>query len=142
MAGEAASLQDQIDQLQGNQGDIEDRRHAKALTDMKAEAEAQGTLNSAAYRNLVDLENTLHDLKLKNLQQRAAAANKVSSSSNTNSSASGNGSALAPPPINNRPTQEFTFAPNIFTLTGNAAAKDELARALFPLFQQLVANSR
>ncbi|MBA8888905.1 tape measure domain-containing protein [Dokdonella fugitiva] len=70
MKEEADSLQDQIDQLQGNDESIEDRRHAKKLVDLKAEAEANGTANTAEYRHLVDLENQLHSLKQQNLRKQ------------------------------------------------------------------------
>lgn len=70
MRDEAASIQDQIDQLNGNESDIEDRRHAKKLADIKTEADASGTSNTAEYRKLVDLESQLHDLKLSNLQKQ------------------------------------------------------------------------
>jgi TP901 family phage tail tape measure protein len=70
MKDEAAQAQDEIDQLQGNGKDIEERRHTKKLADLKAEADAEGTANTAAYRNLVDLENKLHALKLKNAQDQ------------------------------------------------------------------------
>jgi hypothetical protein len=73
MADQAASLQDQIDELEGNKEDIENRRHKKALADLKAEAEAEGKQNSAEYFKLVALENKLHDLKLRNLKKERDA---------------------------------------------------------------------
>ncbi len=74
MAEQAASVQDQIDQLAGNEGDIEQRRHERRLADLRAEAEATGTLNTAAHRQIVDLENELHRLKMKNLREQGQAS--------------------------------------------------------------------
>jgi tape measure domain-containing protein len=87
MADEAASLQDQIDELNGDDSAIEDRRHQKALDDLKAEAIANGQLGSAAYKHLLDLENQLHDLKLKHIQEQQAA--QKSGDTATSSAANG-----------------------------------------------------
>jgi chromosome segregation ATPase len=77
MRDEAASMLDEIDQLEGNQESIEDRRHDKKLQDLAEEAQAAGTQNSQGYRELVDLENRLHDLKVRNLQKQAAEKQKA-----------------------------------------------------------------
>jgi tape measure domain-containing protein len=69
MADEASDIQDQIDGLLGNEVSIENRRHENKLADLKAEAEAAGTQNTAEYKRLVALENELHALKLKNAQE-------------------------------------------------------------------------
>jgi tape measure domain-containing protein len=87
MKEEADSLQDQIDQLQGNDESIEDRRHAKKLADLKAEAEANGTANTAEHRHLVELENQLHDLKLRNVQKQRDEARANASKQREDSSA-------------------------------------------------------
>lgn len=71
MANEAASIQDQIDQINGDDASIEDRRHERKLADLKAEAEAAGQLGTAAYLELVALENKLHDLKVSNIRKQA-----------------------------------------------------------------------
>jgi hypothetical protein len=68
---------DEIDQLEGNQESIEDRRDGKKLQDLAEEARAAGTQNSQGYRDLVDLENRLHDLKVRNLQKQAAEKQKA-----------------------------------------------------------------
>ena len=64
----SADLQDALDQEAGNLEAIEDRRHQKALDNIKAEAQAAGKLNSQQYQQDVANENALHALKLKNLQ--------------------------------------------------------------------------
>lgn len=55
----AQQTQDALDQASGNQTAIEDRRHAKALADLQAEAKAAGELNSATYQQAVANENAL-----------------------------------------------------------------------------------
>lgn len=79
MAREADALQDQIDQLRGNEADVEERRHERRLEELRAEAEAAGQLNTAEYNRVVQLEKELHELRTNNLreqerQRRAAEA--------------------------------------------------------------------
>jgi hypothetical protein len=80
MASQAAEIQDQIDELKGDDVSIEDRRHEKALQDAKDEAQKNNTLNTAAYQNLVKLENQLHLLKLQHIKEQNAATNAASGS--------------------------------------------------------------
>lgn len=145
MAEEAASVQDEIDQLAGNEGDIEQRRHERRLADLRAEAEATGTLNTAAYRQLVDLENELHRLKMKNLREQGQASGGSGGGSLGGGSprptpnadvpaASGDGRRPLGAPV--------TFSPNIILLTGNAQAREDLARWLRPEFERIARNSR
>jgi tape measure domain-containing protein len=93
MANEASDLQDQIDQLQGNDSAIEDRRHQQKLADLKAEAEANNTISTAAYRNLIALEDKLHDLKLANIKSEADASAKNKANSSGTSKPTANGAA-------------------------------------------------
>ena len=86
MADQAASLQDQIDELNGNDESIEDRRHQKALDDLAAEAKANNTQYTAQYKNLVALEDQLHTLKLKHIADEAKASGDTSAGSGSASS--------------------------------------------------------
>lgn len=120
---------------------------AKRLADLKAEAEATGTLNTAEHRRLVDLENELHRLKLRNPREQGQA-----SGGNGGGSPSGGKPKPAPTPgddvseapgRSNRPLgTPVTFAPNIILLTGNAQAREDLARWLKPEFERIAARSR
>jgi len=99
MKGEAQDLQDQIDELLGNDLSIEDRRHAKKLADLEAEARANGTLNSAEYRQLVDLENKLHALKMANIRKEKGGGGPTGDNPQTGASGgSPEGPAPAPAP--------------------------------------------
>jgi tape measure domain-containing protein len=93
MASQAAEIQDQIDELKGDDVSIEDRRHQKALQDAKDEAQKNNTLNTAAYQNLVKLENQLHLLKLQHIKEQQAANDSGSGSSSSNGTGSGNGTS-------------------------------------------------
>jgi DNA repair exonuclease SbcCD ATPase subunit len=161
MADEAAQVQDEIDQLQGNDGSIEERRHAKRLQDIKDEAEANGTVNTAAYNQLVELENKLHNLKLQNLRNEGKA---TSSGGGGGEGAGGSGpggeggaaaprpapaaAASVPAPQSTAPVPSaqrasgFTYAPNIVLLTGDQKAMDTLARQLKKIFDDINARSR
>jgi len=99
MKDEATDLQDQIDQLLGNDLSIEDRRHAKKLADLEAEARANGTLNSAEYRQLIDLENKLHALKMANIRKEKGGGGPTGDNPQTGASGgSPEGPAPAPAP--------------------------------------------
>ncbi len=120
MADQAADLQDQIDQEQGKQDDIEDRRHAKKLADIKEEAELNGTLNTAAYRKLIELENELHDVKMKNIKKQADATSAANTGSGAGSSLqTGYGTLPAP----SRGDQPIHFNPVIQNVDAKALAK-------------------
>jgi len=98
MADEAASIEDQIDELNGDDTAIEDRRHLKALQDIKDEATKNNTLNTAAYNNLVKLGDQLHALKLKHIKEQQQAQNPDDvSSTNGSGSANSKGAAAARP---------------------------------------------
>jgi len=82
------SLQDEIDQINGNQDDIEERRFQNQLKQLHDEAEASDLLNSAEYQDAVNKANTLHQLKLKQIADEAQAqknANNDVANSNPNS---------------------------------------------------------
>jgi hypothetical protein len=60
--------------------------------DLKAEAEANGQLGQKAYKDLIDLENQLHALKMKNIEtQKQAQSRGGNAPSNPNNSGSGVG---------------------------------------------------
>jgi hypothetical protein len=94
MADQATEIQDQIDELEGNDVSIEDRRHTKALQDAKDEATKNNTLNTAAYANLVKLEDQLHTLKLQHIKEQQQASN-AGSGTGSGSGSSSSGSAPA-----------------------------------------------
>jgi len=104
MADEANSIQDQIDQLTGNDTDIEDRRHENALKNIEQKAEENGTLNTAEYNKLVQLENQLHDLKMANIRKEQQA--------NGTAPQSGEGSGRAPQNGDNAPSRGPTNGDN------------------------------
>jgi hypothetical protein len=67
----ASSFQDQIDQINGNQADAEDRQFQKTLEDIRQKAEEGGVLDSQAYRDAVARATSLHELKLKQIKEQA-----------------------------------------------------------------------
>jgi tape measure domain-containing protein len=89
----SASIQDQLDEAEGNQAGIEERRHEKALQNLQDEAKAAGQLNSAQYNQDVANENKLHQLKLKNLkdQDKGSGGNGGGDASPTGGGVGGGG---------------------------------------------------
>jgi hypothetical protein len=83
----ASDTQDALDEQEGNQQAIEDRRHQKELDDLQDAAKAANQLNSQTYLQAVANENKLHALKIANIQSEQAAQN---------GGASPNGSAPSP----------------------------------------------
>jgi len=158
MADQADSIQDQIDQLTGNDQDIEDRRHENALKNIQEEAEENGTLNTAEYNRLVSLENQLHQLKMANIRKEQQA--------NGTAPQSGDGSGRAPQNGDNAPsrgpqngdntgrqpsqpqsTPSAQPAPNItVTVQGSVIGTDpnklgeQLARLVKPQLDRISAN--
>lgn len=145
MANEANDLQDQIDQLEGNDTGIEDRRHAQKLADLKAEAEANGTAGTAAYNQLVQLEDKLHTLKLQNIKkEQQASGSGVNSSdagggfttrpnesqSNGAQTQTQNTPSPAPSPQPPAPSHTLNTSVNVVLLSGDAAARKQLAALL------------
>jgi len=93
-----ADLQDQLDDANGNQQAIEDRRFQKQLADLAAAAKAAGALSSSQYQQDVANANALHALKMKQLAQQAAAQSAANgSSSGVSSSSSGSGASPSGP---------------------------------------------
>ena len=84
----ASDTQDALDEEEGNQTAIEDRRHQKELDDLQAAAKAANQLNSQIYLQAVQQENQLHQLKLKNLAAQQAAQNGSGSGSGSSSDTS------------------------------------------------------
>lgn len=117
----AQSIHDSLLQEQGNQSAIEDERHQKQLTDLKAAAEAANALNSQSYQQAVQEENELHALKMKNLADQDAAAKKSSSSSSSPSPTPSPGSPTpAPAPSQpSGPTNNNTFNMQFFGAAAN-----------------------
>jgi len=143
MADEAASVQDEIDGLLGNDTSIEDRRHEKKLADLKAEAEASGKQNSAEYRHLIDLENQLHELKLKNIRKEKGDNSPPPGAGGLGrpgGSGAGSGQPAPAPAPENQPTPpppgRASSAPTIQTtmrvvlLSGDEKAANDLADLL------------
>jgi tape measure domain-containing protein len=160
MADEAAQMQDELDQLQGNEGDIEDRRHERKLADLKAEAEANGNLNTDAYRKLVELENKIHDLRMKNLRDegRAGGGSGGSEGSSKRPNTGGDTGTAPPPaptptpppaPDQPRPTGSAPTIQNIFNtvlLSGDERAVNQLgdmvSRRVDKNIREIARNSR
>lgn len=71
-----ATEQDLLDQIAQESGDdvaSEDARHRKALEDIKEEATLDGALNVQQYNRLKALEDKLHELKLKHIEEQQRA---------------------------------------------------------------------
>jgi TP901 family phage tail tape measure protein len=66
----AKSVHDALLQAQGDERALEDERHQQQLADLQAEAQRAGDLNDKNYQQAVQDENTLHNLKLKNLEDQ------------------------------------------------------------------------
>jgi hypothetical protein len=88
----AQSAQDALDEEEGNQDDLEDRRHQKQLDDLKAAAEAAGKLNSQQHLAAVAAENKLHALKMADIQKQQDAQNGSGSANDSGSSSATSGS--------------------------------------------------
>ena len=160
MADEADSIQDQIDQLTGNDTDIEDRRHENALKNIEEEAEENGTLNTAEYNRLVQLENQLHALKMANIRKEQQANGTSSGggdngssvgprngdNANSGSPSGGGDNGRQPTPAPNPPGQS-QGAPSItVTVQGSVIGTDpnklgeQLARLVKPQLDRISAN--
>ncbi len=88
----AQQAHDALLQQQGNQVQLEDERHQKALDNLKTEAQAAGELNSQTYQQALKDENRLHQLKLANLEQQQQAQQQAQQSTATT------GSSVVPAP--------------------------------------------
>lgn len=102
LADMANSFQDQIDQINGNQQDAENRQFQQTLDDLRKQAEASGVLQSQEYNDAVAKATALHDLKLRQIEQQAAkqkqadeaaASQQDRSSSSTASTATPSGNS-------------------------------------------------
>jgi len=101
----AKQVHDSLLQAQGDERALEDERHQQQLADLQAAAQAAGDLNDANYTKAVNDENTLHNLKLKDLeaqqkQQQQAAAPPQSAPPPGSGSGIGNISVATPSPVN------------------------------------------
>jgi tape measure domain-containing protein len=86
----ASSIQDQIDQANGDQVSIEQRRFENQLKQIKDLAEQSGTLNSEEYRKAVERAKELHDINLRNIRDEADAKKAADSGTSTTNSGGGN----------------------------------------------------
>lgn len=129
MADQAADLQNQIDQELGKQDDIEERRHKKKLADLEEEAKASGTFNTAAYRKLIELENELHEVKMRNIKKQMDASKAANDGGGAGSSLPTGTGALPSSPAS--PQMPITINPVIQNLDP-AALASALAKALPP----------
>ena len=148
MADQASDIQDQIDEFNGNDEAIEDRRHEKSLDDIKTEAEKNNTLNTAAYQNLIKLEDQLHALKLAHIKEQQDAANTDAGSAGSGSGSSSSSSA-SPSSAGLAPTQQGGITLNIHlppgtTIIGNDLNKagEQLAAPILKQLQAIQARSR
>ncbi len=135
MASEAAAIQDQIDQMRGDNMAVEARRHERKLADLRAEAEATGQLNSAAYAELIAKANELHDLKMAQIRKESEARRKADVDSATASSSKPSGGE---PSVGKSQSSDFTpvagslTGPDgkVFHVRGNKDTRDDLAAML------------
>lgn len=74
-AGIGQSLQDELDQANGNQEAIEDRRFKKQLDDIKKAAIEAGLFNTEQYAKDVQNATLLHRLRLKQIEDEQKAKN-------------------------------------------------------------------
>jgi len=139
-----ADLEDQLNQQEGNFTAIENNRFTKQLADLKAAAEEAGALNSAQYAIDVANANKLHELKLKQIADQAAAQAASDSKSTGSSSAPAKPSAAAPAP--SAPTgaagavYNITLSPTIYG-AGTQQMVD-LARVLKVELDKISARTR
>jgi TP901 family phage tail tape measure protein len=73
----ANGFQDQIDTINGNQTDIENRQFQSTLERIKQEAEASGNVDTEAYNNAVANATSLHELRLGQIADEAEAKKKA-----------------------------------------------------------------
>lgn len=88
LEGLGRSLQDQIDQLRGNNEAIERRRYEQQLEDLRALAEESGNLNSAEYNEAVRRAKELHDLKMRQLRDQREQQRRNDADSSTSQQSS------------------------------------------------------
>jgi len=74
LADMGAQLQDDLDNANGNQEAVENRRYQTQLANLQGLAKTAGQLNSAQYQTDVANATALHALNMKNLETQAAAA--------------------------------------------------------------------
>lgn len=98
LADLASSFQDQIDQINGNQEAVENRRFQDDLRRLEELRQAAGDANTSEYNDAVAAAERLHQLKLKQLREQEEQARRANDASNQSSSASNN---TAPAPRSN-----------------------------------------
>lgn len=135
LASMGQSLQDQIDQIQGNQVDIENRRYREQLQQLEALAKTSGDLNSQEYLEAAARARQLHELKMQQIQQEASAkANAEQQSRSTARSSSGGGGSSTDNTVTVRFDQQSLGEVNF----GSMADVQRLAQQLLPaIIQQL-----
>jgi tape measure domain-containing protein len=137
LADLASSFQDQIDQINGNQTAVENRRFQNDLARIEALREASGNANSSEYSDAVAAAERLHALKLKQLREQEAAAKKANEASQSNStstssnqssqSSAGSSSAGSLTPL------VFQFGAKTISVQGTPQAGSALAEIIAQL---------
>jgi TP901 family phage tail tape measure protein len=127
------TLADQIDELQGNQSDIENRRFKKQLQDIEDQAKLAGTLNSSEYAELVRQAKLLHELKLKQIKDEKDAQKKNKGGPDEPSPTNppgggGNGGGQGGGNAPAAPAAQVTI--NAVLLTGDQRAVDDFTRRI------------
>lgn len=96
----ASSFKDQIDQINGNQESVENRRFQNDLKRLEELRKAAGDANLSEYNEAVAAAERLHQLKLKQIREQEAAARRANENSSQGSNAGSSSSASGSP----RPT--------------------------------------
>jgi hypothetical protein len=125
-----ATEQDLLDQIAQENGDdeaSEDARHKKALDDIKAEATLDGALNVQQYEKLKKLEDQLHELKLKHIEEQRQAQDTTARQNGGTSFGGGNAGGAPPAPIPTRgAAASVSNVFNVVLLSGDQKAVDQL----------------
>lgn len=151
LAGIASSLQDEIDAINGQQADIENRRYQEQLEQIRRLAEEAGNLNSQEVNDAIERAKVLHELKLRQIakekEARDAAERNKPKDSGSGSSGGGSSDPSGTPPKppggggssgggssgNGSATSGRTYTINI---TG-AAITQELAREIKRIIEEI-----
>jgi hypothetical protein len=129
------SLADQIDEILGNQQDIEQRRFENQLEQIKEEAEIAGTLNTAEYNKLIDQAKKLHDLKMQQIKDEQNAQKKGDQGgpdepNPPNGGGNGGGSGGGSGGGGGRAAPAAAVTVNAVLLSGDQKAVDDLTRRI------------
>lgn len=147
LADMANSFQQQIDQINGNLADAEDLQFQNQLDQLKQQAEQAGVLNSQEYNDAVARATELHNLKLQQIAEEAAAKQKADAATQASSAAAssagsgGGGDALpAGGDASNSKTINLTLSGKDLGVIdpNNQAQLNALVQKLIPVILQQI----